>query len=146
MTSGAIGGNSPPEIEDLFRFLTMAGFVKRSDRRGGMGGVLVILEGPAPGAEGPHTAWVEMLGDRGTWSVRLRMAGMSEFIHLMAWQAKLDGTPIREMNIAEQVEFVKARLQDVATAVRNDPAIETALVQLGSQFMRQKYPWINKFR
>jgi hypothetical protein len=69
---------------------------------------------------------------------------MSEFIHPMVWQARIDGTPIHEMDVAEQVAFVKMRLQDVATTVRNDPAIETALVQMGRQYMRQRYPWINK--
>ena len=144
MTPDAIGENAPPEIEDLFRYLTRAGFATRSNRRGGMGGVRLILEGLVPGAEASQTAWVEISGDRGSWSLRLRMAGMSEFIHPMVWQARLDGTQIHEMDLAAQVDFVKARLQDVAAAVRGDPAIESGLVRIGSEYMHKRYPWIDK--
>lgn len=144
MAPDAIGDGAPPEIEDLFRFLIRAGFAKRSERRGGMGGVRMVLEGLVPEAEGSRSASVEISCDRGSWSLRLRMAGMSEFFHPMVWRARIDGTQINDMDVAAQAGFIKARLQDVAAAVRDDPAIEAALARIGSQYMRRRYPWIDK--
>ena len=129
--------NFPDAVQELYIWLVGHGFTVASDRRGGMGGVLLTLTGqiglwPA--------AWIEISGDRGQWSIKLRFDGMSRYIATQSWAAYLDSVGISEPDVQRQAAFLENRLSDAALAYMANPTVESDLVRIGEEYMRNKYP------
>ena len=127
----------PDAVQRLYIWLVGHGFTVASDIRGGMGGVLLTLTGQI--GLGP-AAWIEISGDRGQWSIRLRFDGMSRYIAIQSWAAYLDSVGISEPDVQQQAAFVENRLSDAALAYMANPTIESDLVRIGEEYMRNKYP------
>lgn len=127
----------PAAIQQLYVWLVGHGFTVVSDRRGGMGGVLLTLTGRS--GPGP-AAWIEISGDRGQWVIKLRFDGMSRYIATQSWAAYLDSVGISEPDIEHQATFVESRLNEAALAYMANPDIESDLVRLGEEYMRRKFP------
>lgn len=127
----------PDAVQRLYIWLVGHGFTVASDIRGGMGGVLLTLTGQI--GLGP-AAWIEISGDRGQWSIRLRFDGMSRYIATQSWAAYLDSVGISEPDVQQQAAFVENRLSDAALAYMANPTVESDLVRTGEEYMRNKYP------
>lgn len=135
---GLGASDTPSVIDDLFEVLRSEDFEVVEDQRGGMGGLRVVLRGPVLGVETSPDAEVEIVADRGRWTVALRFVGMSRFIDPRVWAAHLDGREIGEPDVAEQARFVGSRLVDAASAINADAELESKLVRLGEEHMRRR--------
>lgn len=130
--------DTPSVVDDLYTLLQSEGFEVVEDRRGGIGGLQVILRGPEMEPAGGPRAEAQISVDRGHWTIGLRFTGMSRFIDPRVWAAHLDGGEIGPPDVEEQARFVAGRLLEAGHAVRADADIETKLVRMGEHHMRSR--------
>lgn len=128
--------DAPPTVSSLCADLLLSGYQVVGDRRGGMGGVEIVLRSPPPTPPGQVSAEVQIAADRGRWTVGLRFDEMSRFIDPRVWAAHIDGGDIGPPDVDLQTRFVATRLADAAQAVRTESDIEVKLMRRGEDHMR----------
>ena len=130
--------DTPSVVDELYGLLVSEGFEVVEDRRGGMGGMRVTLNGTVLGSADCPRAQVQISADRGRWTVALKFENMSRSIDPRVWAAYLDSLPIEEPDVSQQATFIGERLVEAAEAVTANPDIEFTLVRLGEDHMRRR--------
>lgn len=127
----------PEPISALLRVLADRQFDVVSESHGSMGGAELLLHGGLDEGR-PVPVWIEINGDRGHWSIRVRFDERSPWITPGVWEAHLDDRNIRPPDIAADAQFVERRLDEAARAVALHPAVEVELAQSGREYMRRR--------
>jgi hypothetical protein len=128
----------PEPLERALRLLLKQGFGVVSERFGGMGGAQLILSGNVATNGGDQTAWVEIVGDRGHWSIALRFRVDGVGVTPNLWEAYLDGHEVRDPDISADATFVTSRLTEAARAAAGEPGLEAILYARGRDYMKQR--------
>jgi hypothetical protein len=128
----------PEPVERAVWVLLEQGFVTVSERFGGMGGAQLILSGAVATNAGDQTAWVEIAGDRGHWSITLRFQVDGVAVTPNLWEAYLDGHEVRDPDISVDATFLTSRLTEAALAAARDPGLEPRLYANGREYMRRR--------
>jgi hypothetical protein len=133
-----------PAVTGLIAHLVEHGMVVTRDFRGGMGGVEILLHEPGvAGSEGP-SAYVQVLGERGQWSLGVKFHGMREYRSPIEWIALIFGGRPKLASFDTQAGFLKADLELARHVYVQHPEAEQALARLGVELMKTEYPTLSK--
>lgn len=127
----------PEPISALLKILADRHFEIVRENYGSMNGVELVLSGT--GQRLTSTVWVEITGDRGHWSIRVRFDDLTPWTTPAVWEAHLDGTDIRPPNVVADAHFVESRLDEAAQEAALHPELEIELERAGREYMRRRF-------
>lgn len=128
----------PRPVADMCADLAGQGFDVLNEQRGGIGGLLLELQGPVNVSGQWLESYVRISADGGHWSISVRFEDMSRWIWAQAWEAYLDSAELGEPDLTRQASFVRYRLPEAALALHSKPGAERELIRLTDSYLRRR--------
>lgn len=126
---------TPEDVRSLIAELINRGFEIVDRRDGGMAGDRLELVGPEGALPRPT---IEVVSDRGSWTLGLAIAEVTGFVDPRVWAALLSGEDLGPATLGRRTQALLDHFEAAQRAAATRPDIALQLQEFGEAHMRRE--------